>query len=77
MRALKQGTGTGILILGSGSIVSQLAKEDLIDGYTMVIWPLVIGAGRTMFEGLERKIELKKVDEKTFANGNIVVTYER
>jgi dihydrofolate reductase len=48
----------------------------LIDSYTMVIWPIVLGAGRTMFEGIEGIVDLKKVDERTFANGNIVATYE-
>jgi riboflavin biosynthesis pyrimidine reductase len=76
VRKLKQGTGSPMLIMGSGSIVSQLTKERLIDSYTMVIWPIVLGAGRTMFEGVEGIVDLTKVDEKTFANGNIVATYE-
>lgn len=76
VRKLKEGAGHPLLILGSGSIVSQLTKERLIDSYTMVIWPIVLGAGRTMFEGVEGVVDLKKVDEKTFANGNIVATYE-
>ena|ERR1041384_3436602 len=76
VRKLKEGTGDQMLIMGSGSIVSQLTQARLIDSYTMVIWPIVLGAGRTMFEGFEGIIDLKKVDEKTFANGNIVATYE-
>jgi dihydrofolate reductase len=76
VKKLKDGTGNPMLIMGSGSIVSLLTKERLIDSYTMVIWPIVLGAGRTMFEGVEGIVDLKKVDEKTFANGNIVATYE-
>ncbi len=76
VKRLKEGDGEDMLIMGSGSIVSQLTKERLIDSYTMVIWPVVIGAGRTMFEGVEDFIDLKKVDEKQFENGNIVATYE-
>jgi dihydrofolate reductase len=76
VRRLKQSAGDPMLIMGSGSIVSQLTKERLIDSYTMVIWPIVLGAGRTMFEGVEGIIGLNKVDEKMFANGNIVATYE-
>jgi len=76
VRKLKEGTGNPMLIMGSGSIVSQLTKERLIDSYTMVIWPIVLGAGRTMFEGVEGIVDLEKVDEKTFTNGNIVATYE-
>ena len=76
VRKLKQETGKNLLIMGSGSIVSQLTKERLIDRYTMVIWPIVLGAGRTMFEGVDDVISLQKVDQRTFANGNIVATYE-
>ena len=76
VRKLKEGTGAQMLIMGSGSIVSQLTSKRLIDSYTFVIWPIVLGAGRTMFEGVEGTVDLKKVDEKTFANGNIVATYE-
>jgi dihydrofolate reductase len=75
-RRMKEGNGGPMLIMGSGSIVSQLTKERLIDKYTIVIWPIVLGAGRTMFEGVEGIIDLSKIDEKTFANGNIVATYE-
>ncbi len=76
VKTLKAAEGNDMLIMGSGSIISQLTKERLIDSYTLVIWPFLLGAGRTMFEGLEEIVDLKKVDEKQFKNGNIVATYE-
>jgi dihydrofolate reductase len=76
VRRMKEGNGSPMLIMGSGSIISQLTKARLFDKYTIVIWPIVLGAGRTMFEGVEGIIDLSKIDEKTFANGNIVATYE-
>lgn len=76
VKKLKAAGGGDMLIMGSGSIISQLTKERLIDRYTIVIWPFLLGAGRTMFEGLDGIVDLKKVDEKQFENGNIVATYE-
>jgi len=62
--------------MGSGTIVAQLAKAKLIDSYTFAIAPFVIGCGRTLFEGVEESFKLKRVSQRTFENGNIVVTYE-
>lgn len=76
VRTLKEGDGAPLLIMGSGQIIAQLTKERLIDSYQIVIWPFILGAGRTMFEGVEGLVDLKKVDEKQFKNGNIVATYE-
>ena len=52
VRRLKKAPGPGMAILGSGSIVSQLAPEGLIDEYQIVMNPVVLGKGKTMFDGL-------------------------
>jgi len=49
IRKLKQESGNNLTILGSGSIVSQLAPERLIDEYQILMNPVVIGKGKTMF----------------------------
>ena len=72
---LKQETGEGLVILGSGSIVAQLAEEGLIDEYQVVVNPIVLGKGRTMFEGVERTLNLKLAKSRTFANGNVYLSY--
>jgi dihydrofolate reductase len=74
IRKLKQEAGGGMAILGSGSIVAQLAKANLIDEYQVVINPLILGKGRTMFEGADNKLKLAK--SRAFGNGNVVLWYE-
>jgi dihydrofolate reductase len=76
VRRRKQGTGKELTVLGSGSIVSQLAQEGLIDEYQVLVNPVVIGKGRTMFEGIRDRIGLKLVKTRTFGNGNVLLTYE-
>ncbi len=73
---LKQAAGPGMAILGSGSIVAQLAPEHLIDEYQVVINPIVLGDGRTMFEGVKERLPLKTKSVRSFKNGNVVLTYE-
>jgi dihydrofolate reductase len=62
-------------ILGSGSLVSQLASEGLIDEYQFVVNPTVLGAGRTMFEGLARRLDFQLARWRAFANGKVFLSY--
>lgn len=75
VREMKQEAGDGMVILGSGSIVSRLAQEGLIDEYQVVMIPLILGAGRTMFEGMNKKLTLKLESTRAFANGNVFACY--
>jgi dihydrofolate reductase len=76
VRKMKKDSGDHIAILGSGSIVSQLAKEGLIDEYQIVVNPIVLGKGRTLFDGVREKVNLKRTKTRTFRNGNVLLCYE-
>jgi dihydrofolate reductase len=76
IRALKKESGKGLAILGSGSIVSQLAQEGLIDEYQFVVNPIVLGKGRTMFDGIVNKLPMKLTKTRAFGNGNVLLCYE-
>ena len=77
IRKLKQESGDDMVILGSGSIVAQLTDESLIDEYQFVVNPVVLGAGRTMFDDVKSKLMLKRTKSRTFNNGNVLLCYER
>jgi dihydrofolate reductase len=64
-----------MVILGSGQIVAQLTQEGLIDEYQIVVAPIVIGQGRTLFEGVQRQVGLKLVKSRVFQNGRVFLTY--
>ena len=76
VRKLKQQSGPDMVILGSGSIVSQLTEARLIDGYQLVVSPIVLGKGRTLFETVSGRVSLKLTNSRTFNNGNVVLWYE-
>ena len=76
MRKLKKEPGPDMVILGSGSIVSQLAQQNLIDEYQIALSPIVLGNGRTMFEGLKEKLNLKLTKSRTFGNGTVFACYQ-
>lgn len=75
VRRLKSQPGPGLLIMGSGEIVSQLTEVGLIDEYQVVTVPLVIGKGRTLFEGVTTRPRFKLTKTRTFQNGNVVSWY--
>jgi dihydrofolate reductase len=76
VQKLKEESGPGMAILGSGSIVAQLAAANLIDEYQMVVDPVALGKGRSMFEGIPQVLSLKLVNSRTFNNGKVYLCYE-
>jgi len=81
VRKMKEESGDGMTILGSGTLVSQLADEGLIDEYHIVVNPVVLGRGRTMFEGVcekdnQEKLAVKPMKSRTFGNGCVYLVYE-
>jgi dihydrofolate reductase len=51
VRAMKDGPGDDVMIFGSGTIVAQLARENLIDEYQLITVPVVLGKGKGLFDG--------------------------
>lgn len=75
VQKLKRESGPDITILGSGSIVAQLAEAGLIDSYQLVINPTALGAGKSIFIGMKHRLNLKRTDSRAFKNGNVVLSY--
>jgi dihydrofolate reductase len=76
MRKLKAETGPDMTILGSGSIVAQLASAGLIDDYQLVVHPLALGSGRTLFQGIPKRLGLTLKKTRAFGNGAVVLGYQ-
>jgi dihydrofolate reductase len=76
MQKMKREQGPPMVIMGSGSIVSQLSQERLIDEYQFVVIPVALGKGRTLFDGMKEKLPLKLTSSRFFRNGYLFLTYE-
>jgi dihydrofolate reductase len=76
IKKLKKEPGKDMVIFGSGSIVSQLTQVGLIDEYQIVVNPIILGAGRTMFEGIKEMLSLKLIKTRIFGNGNVLLYYQ-
>ncbi len=77
VRAMKKESGGEMVILGSGSLVAQLAGQGVIDEYQIIVTPVVLGQGRTLFEGLKQPpLSLKLTKSRIFQNGKVLLSYE-
>lgn len=76
IRQMKQQPGKNMTILGSGSIVSQFAEAGLIDEYQIMIDPIVLGEGTSIFKGLKHNLNLTLTDSKVFKSGVVLLSYK-
>jgi dihydrofolate reductase len=72
---LKRSSGTNLVIMGSGVLITSLMAADLIDEYLLMIHPLVLGSGRRLFAGSTRAAQ-RLVDVSTTSMGVLMATYE-
>lgn len=68
---------TNITLLGSGSILKQLAEAQLIDEFQFLIDPVVIGNGFSIFKDTMDPIHFSLLDSKIFRDGSILITYSK
>lgn len=71
---LKKLPGKDMIVFGSGKLASTLIAEELIDEYILWVHPVVLGAGKKLFqEG--HSPALKLVTTNTFRSGVVVLSY--
>jgi dihydrofolate reductase len=74
--ALKQRPGKNIGMTGSGTLVSYLLRQGLIDELHLFIFPVVLGSGKRLFPATANdKLPLQVLGSRTFGTGVIHVTY--
>jgi len=66
---LKEQPGGDVLVAGSGRLVHTLMENDLVDEYRLMVFPLLLGAGKRLFENVDRKAALSLVEAKPVGAG--------
>ena len=75
VRGIKQEPGGNIGVLGSGNLVRTLTKNDLVDEYSLAIYPIVLGSGKRLFGEDNEARRLELVDSKPTTTGGLLLTY--
>ena len=76
IESLKAQPGGDLLIYGSGTLVDELTRRGLIDEYRLMIHPVVVGAGKKLFETAP-PTTLRLADKAVTDAGVAVLTYTR
>jgi dihydrofolate reductase len=71
---LKKESGPDMTVLGSGQIAAQLVQAGLFDEIGLMVIPVVLGKGRTLFEGVTGRPRLKVKTARPFQNGSVYLT---
>ena len=74
---LKQQPGQNIGITGSGTLVSSLLREGLLDELHLFVFPLVAGSGKRLFGASDARLPLRLLDSATFQSGVLHSTYAK
>ena len=75
MRELCDEVDGALVVLGSGALVRSLTDLDLVDEYTLVLNPLVLGQGQRLFADSGPRRHLRLTRSVVTTTGAIIATY--
>jgi dihydrofolate reductase len=74
---LKEQQDGDIVVHGSAQLVQALLEDDLVDELRLMVFPVVLGTGKTLFGETSDKKPLKLSDSKIVGDGVAILVYER
>lgn len=72
---LKKEEGKDIWLFGGASLSTSLIKAGLIDEFLLAVHPVILGAGKALFDGINKRIWLKLAESKTYESGLVQNRY--
>jgi dihydrofolate reductase len=76
LRTLKSGDGPDLLVQGSSGLLQTLWQHSLVDEFSVLIFPVILGKGKRLFGDGAIPAGLKLVKSKTYPTGVIVANYK-
>jgi dihydrofolate reductase len=73
---IKAAPGHELLVIGSAHLTANLAQAGLLDELRVMVCPIVLGHGRSLFEDLKGRIPLSLLHVRQFGSGNLLLTYQ-
>lgn len=73
--ALKDEVDGDLLLAGSGRLARALAERGLIDEYRLMVYPIVLGQGKRLFDGLGMSRKLRLVSSEP-AGETVILTFQ-
>jgi dihydrofolate reductase len=76
VRRLKEQSGKNILLDGSSVLAQTLAENDLIDEYSLHVYPIVLGSGKRLY-AKGKRLDFTLVDAEPLPTGVVFMRYRR
>ena len=75
--ALRAGDGGAIAVHGSATLGAALADAGLVDRYHLLVFPILLGAGKRLFSETDKdRTNLRLVEHEVYANGIQMQIYD-
>jgi dihydrofolate reductase len=74
---LKAWEGGDILVAGSGQLVQTLIQHDLVDEYRLMVFPVIVGGGKRLFQGGGDRLALRLVEAKPVGSAGVLTLVYR
>ena len=71
----KTAPGGDLLVIGSAHLTTHFAAAGVLDELRIMVCPIVLGSGRSLFEDLKNRISLTLLGLRQFDSGNVLLTY--
>jgi dihydrofolate reductase len=75
VNAIKQQQGKDIWLFGGASIAVSLLNAGLVDEIVLAVHPIILGAGKPLFAGVEKRVKTKLIKAKPYDTGLVMMTY--
>ncbi len=75
LRSLKGRPGKNMYVVGGPTLVASLLNEGLIDEVRLIVHPILLGGGKALFAGVDKRLSLDLVEAKSTESGRVIVTY--
>jgi dihydrofolate reductase len=75
IKELKGQPGKDLAVFGSSRLTVSLLEQGLVDELRVMVMPVLLGAGHSLFSGLKHRVSLKLARTETFSSGNTLLVY--
>jgi dihydrofolate reductase len=76
IREMKRQPGKDIYLIGGPTIVSSMINEGLVDELRLMVHPLILGGGKTLFKDVTERHALKLVQSRRLKSDKVILIYD-
>ncbi len=77
MQELKAKPGKNIWLYGGGSLITTFMNLDLVDEFSIAVYPVVLGAGKPLFKDIDHRVHMKLLKVEPDKSGAVLFNYAR